>query len=49
MFAAWVKHTNLYRGLTDVWIEFVSLWFLYHQDVLDKSFVTKVFPLISIF
>jgi hypothetical protein len=37
MFAARVKHNDLYRGLADVWIEFVSLWFLYHQDTLDKS------------
>jgi hypothetical protein len=28
MFAAWVKHINLYRGFADVWIEFVSLLLL---------------------
>ncbi|RLM61293.1 hypothetical protein C2845_PM14G08230 [Panicum miliaceum] len=40
MFAAQVKHSDLHRGLADVWIEFESLWFLYHQDALDKSLVS---------
>jgi hypothetical protein len=40
MFAARVKDSDLYRGLADVWVEFVSLWFLYHQDALDKSLVS---------
>jgi hypothetical protein len=40
MFAARVKHTDLYRGLADVWIEFVSLWFLYNQDALDNSLIS---------
>jgi hypothetical protein len=37
MFAARVMHTNLYRGFADIWIVFMSLWFLYHQEALDKS------------
>jgi hypothetical protein len=40
MFAARVKDSNLHQGLADVWIKFVSLWFLYHQDALDKSLVS---------
>jgi hypothetical protein len=40
MFSAQVKHSHLHRGLADVWIEFKSLWFLYHQDALDKSLVS---------
>jgi hypothetical protein len=40
MFAVRVKDSDLYRGLVDVWIKFVSLWFIYHQDVLDKSLVS---------
>jgi hypothetical protein len=37
---AQVKDSHLWRGLADIWIEFVSLWFLYHQDALDKSLVS---------
>jgi hypothetical protein len=40
IFAARVKDSYLHRGLDDVWIEFVSLWFLYHQDALVKSLVS---------
>jgi hypothetical protein len=40
MFAARVKHRHLHRGLADVWIEFESLWFLYHQDTPNKSLVS---------
>jgi uncharacterized membrane protein len=40
MFAARVKDSDLHRALANVWIEFVSLWFLYHQDALDKSLVS---------
>jgi hypothetical protein len=40
MFAARVKDSNLHQGLADVWIEFESLWFLYHQDALNKSLVS---------
>jgi hypothetical protein len=43
MFAARVKHTDLYRGLANIWIEFLSLWFLYHQDALDKSLISVSF------
>jgi len=42
MIAARVKDEDLYRGAADVWIEFESLWFLYHQDALDK-FLLSVF------
>jgi hypothetical protein len=42
MFVAQVKDSDLHRGLADVWIEFVSLWFLYHQDVLNKSLVSVI-------
>jgi hypothetical protein len=40
MFAARVKDSDLHRGQADVWIKFVSLWFLYHQDALDKSLIS---------
>jgi hypothetical protein len=40
MFAARVEDSDLYRGLADVWIKFVSLWFQYHQDTLDKYLVS---------
>ena len=36
MIAARIKHTHFYRGIDDIWIDFDHLWFLYHQDVLDK-------------
>jgi hypothetical protein len=39
MIAARVKSSHLWRGLADIWIEFESLWFLYHQDALDKSLI----------
>ncbi|RLN25444.1 transposon protein, putative, CACTA, En/Spm sub-class [Panicum miliaceum] len=42
MFAARIKNEDFYRGPDDVWIEFEGLWFLYHQDALDK-------PLLSVF
>jgi hypothetical protein len=38
--AARVKHSYLHGGLADVWIKFESLWFLDHQDALNKSLVS---------
>ena len=50
MLAARIKYIYFHRGMDDVWIDFDNLWFLYHQDALDKSLVStfaiKVFPLI---
>jgi hypothetical protein len=40
MIAAQVKDNHLFRGLANVWIEFESLWFIYHQDTLYKSLVS---------
>ena len=40
MFAAWVQDHDYFRGLDDIWIEFESLWYLYHQDALDKSLIS---------
>jgi hypothetical protein len=45
MITARVKDSHLHQGLADIWIEFVSLWFLYHQDTLDKSLLCKCFLL----
>jgi hypothetical protein len=40
MFTTRVKDSDLHWGLADIWIEFVSLWFLYHEDALDKSLIS---------
>ena len=40
MLAARIKHIYFHRGMDDVWIDFDHLWFLYHQDALDKSLVS---------
>ena len=39
IFAARIQDKHFHQGMDDVWIEFTSLWFLYHQDALDKSLV----------
>jgi hypothetical protein len=47
-FTARVKDSDLHRGLAGIWIDFESLWFLYHQDALGKSlsiFLSKCFLL----
>ena len=44
MFVAQIQDSHLFRGLADVWIKFISLWFLYHQDALDKSLL-GAFPM----
>ena len=36
MFAARIQDKHFHQGMDDVWIEFTSLWFLYHQDALDN-------------
>ena len=40
MFAAQIKDNHFHRGMDDIWIEFENLWFLYHQDALDKSLIS---------
>ena len=40
MFAARIQDRHFHRGMDDIWIEFESLWFLYHQDTLDKSLLS---------
>ena len=40
MFATRIKYSHFHRGIDDVWIDFEYLWFLYHQDGLDKSHVS---------
>ena len=40
MFAARVQHRHFNPGIDDVWIKFISLLFLYHQDALDMSLVS---------
>ena len=37
MLAARIKYIYFHRGMDDVWIDFDNLWFLNHQDALDKS------------
>ena len=39
MLAARIKYIYFHRGMDDVWIDFDNLWFLNHQDALDKSLV----------
>nr|TKW31313.1 hypothetical protein SEVIR_2G097300v2 [Setaria viridis] len=34
------KDRDYFRGPDDIWIEFESLWYLYHQDALDKSLIS---------
>jgi hypothetical protein len=31
-----IKDIHFHQGMDDVWIDFNHLWFLYHQDALDK-------------
>ena len=40
MLTAQIQDGHFHRGMDDVWIEFESLWFLYHQDALDKSLIS---------
>ena len=40
MFVAGIKDSHFHWGIDDVWIDFEHLWFLHHQDVLDKSLVS---------
>ena len=40
MLAARIKHTNFYREMDDIWIDFDHFLFLFHQDALDKSLVS---------
>jgi len=40
MFPARIKDEHFWRGADDVYIEFASLYDLYHQDALHKSLVS---------
>ena len=40
MLIAQIQDGHFHRGMDDVWIEFIGLWYLYHQDALDKSLVS---------
>ena len=40
MFPAQIKDEHFWRGADDVYIEFASLYDLYHQDALHKSLVS---------
>jgi hypothetical protein len=40
IFAARIQDRHFYQGIDDVWIEFETLWDLYHQDALDKSLLS---------
>ena len=40
IFAARIQDRHFYQGIDDVWIEFETLWDLYHQDALDKSMLS---------
>ena len=50
MFVAWVQDCDYIWEIDDIWIDFESLRFLYHQDTLDKSLISvgvmQVFALI---
>nr|TKV99979.1 hypothetical protein SEVIR_8G079500v2 [Setaria viridis] len=39
-FAAQVQDRDYFQRPDDIWIEFESLWYLYHQDTLDKSLIS---------
>ncbi|CAO2199943.1 unnamed protein product [Urochloa humidicola] len=40
MFPARIKDEHLWRGADDVWVEFVALYDLYHQDALHKCLMS---------
>lgn len=40
MFPARIKDEHFWRGAADVWIEFLALYDLYHQDALHKSLMS---------
>jgi len=40
MLAARIQDRHFHLGMDDVWIKFVSLWFLYHQDTHEKSLIS---------
>ena len=40
MFRAQVQDRHFNRGMDDIWIEFENLYYLYHQNTLDKSLLS---------